>query len=114
MEVCGDVLAEELEDVGLVCGCVFCYEGTEAECDDAGDAGTEFEDGGGGGEEVVGEEEVCGGGDPGGEEGGYFPYYCARGPLFAIRSQQTSRLMYDQIMAGDGQLESSSLRINEA
>jgi hypothetical protein len=57
-------VAQQFEDVVLVCGGVARDFGGEGEGDDAGDAGAEFEDGGCGREEGGCEEEVCRGGEP--------------------------------------------------
>jgi hypothetical protein len=65
IQILSDVLAQQFEDVVLVCGGVLGDFGSEGECDDAGDAGTEFEDVRGGGEQGGCKEEVCGGGEPG-------------------------------------------------
>lgn len=66
-------MAQEFENVGLVCGDVVADLGGEGKGEDARDAGAEFEDGGSGCEEGMGGEEGGGGGEEGGEEGGYFP-----------------------------------------
>jgi len=74
-QVFSDVLAEDFQDVVLVCGRVMGYASTEGQGDDARYASAEFKDGGGGRQECVGKEEVCGGGDPRREKGRDGPYY---------------------------------------